>query len=91
MIFLKPIDEALLEVIADKHQNIITIEDGTVKGGLASTVKDWLNNHDRKNHVTSLGINDIWVHHGSVEELRTDCGYDYESIVSTIKRLVEAK
>ena len=91
MIFLKPIDEALLEVIADKHQNIITIEDGTIKGGLGSTVKDWLNNHDRKNHVTSLGINDIWVHHGSVDELRTDCGYDYESIVSTIKRLVEAK
>ena len=88
MIFLKPIDEALLEVIASKHHHIITLEDGTVKGGLGSTVNDWLRHRNLSNKVTTLGINDIWVHHGSVEQLRTDCGYDYDSILSTIKRIV---
>lgn len=88
MIFLKPIDEALLEVIASKHRHIITLEDGTVKGGLGSTVNDWLRHRNLSNKVTTLGINDIWVHHGSVEQLRTDCGYDYDSILSTIKRIV---
>lgn len=88
MIFLKPIDEALLEVIASKHRHIITLEDGTVKGGLGSTVNDWLRHRNLSNKVTTLGINDIWVHHGSVEQLRTDCGYDYDSILSTIKLIV---
>ena len=88
MIFLKPIDEALLEVIASKHRHIITLEDGTVKGGLGSTVNDWLRHRNLSNKVTTLGINDIWVHHGSVEQLRTDCGYDYDSILSTIKHIV---
>ena len=88
MIFLKPIDEALLGVIASKHRHIITLEDGTVKGGLGSTVNDWLRHRNLSNKVTTLGINDIWVHHGSVEQLRTDCGYDYDSILSTIKRIV---
>ena len=88
MIFLKPIDEALLEVVASKHHHIITLEDGTVKGGLGSTVNDWLRHRNLSNKVTTLGINDIWVHHGSVEQLRTDCGYDYDSILSTIKRIV---
>jgi 1-deoxy-D-xylulose-5-phosphate synthase len=88
MIFLKPIDEALLEVIASKHRHIITLEDGIVKGGLGSTVNDWLRHRNLSNKVTTLGINDIWVHHGSVEQLRTDCGYDYDSILSTIKRIV---
>lgn len=89
MIFLKPLDEEILKEVAENYDEIVTIEDGTVKGGLATSVLGWLNSHGYNNHVTQLGICDCWVQHGSVDELRKDCGYDYYSILSTLKQLTK--
>lgn len=88
MIFLKPIDTDILHHVAKKYSEIMTVEDGTVVGGLASTVRDWLNQNHFTNHVTAIGINDCWIQHGSVEELREDAGYNYDSILSAIRELI---
>ena len=42
MRFLKPIDEDLLHEVFKKFTNIITIEDGTINGGLGSAVAEFV-------------------------------------------------
>jgi 1-deoxy-D-xylulose-5-phosphate synthase len=67
--FLKPLDEQLLHEIFKKHQKIITIEDGTVVGGMGSAIVDFMNTHNYKATVLKMGTPDRFIEHGSPEEL----------------------
>ena len=89
MVFLSPIDEELLEEVAAKGCPIITVEDGTVTGGLGSAVTEWLNDHGYERHVERIGIPDEFVTHGKVSELHKMLGMDADSIYSKIKTLAE--
>ena len=42
MRFVKPLDSDILTEVARKRCPIITIEDGTVNGGMGSAVLEWL-------------------------------------------------
>ena len=93
MRFLKPLDTALLDDIAARYRAIVTVEDGTIEGGLGSAVLEYL--QDRRNGDTSmpmppivrLGIPDHFVTHGPVPQLQKDCRFDAESIKSAIIKL----
>jgi len=85
--FLKPIDKELLHKIFKKYSYIITIEDGIVTGGLGTVVKQFKNEFDYDNPITSMGIPDRFVMHGSIPELHKDCGFDIESIKTLIRKL----
>jgi len=89
MRFLKPIDEELLHYICRKHKHIITVEDGTVVGGLGSAVLEFVSEHNYPNQIKRLGIPDSFVTHGTVQELYRDCGYDAEAIVNTTKNIMQ--
>lgn len=86
MIWLKPIDEALLEYICKNYGGIVTLEDASVKGGLGTAVTEWLNARHIAMPITKLGAPaDSWVHHGSVAELRAVCGYDAQGIKKALR------
>ena len=91
MRFLKPIDEELLHNICCKYKQIITVEDGTVIGGLGSAIMEFINDHNYPVHIKRLGVPDQFVAHGSVEELYRDCGYDPEGIADTAKNMLQGK
>lgn len=86
MVFLKPIDEQILKEVAQKQVPIVTVEDGTTTGGLASAVTDWLNAHGYKSRVYPVGIPDKFVEQGAVKELYAQCGMDSDSISQVIIR-----
>ena len=44
-VFLKPLDEKILEEVATRFSRIVTIEDGVRNGGLGSAVTEWMNDH----------------------------------------------
>jgi 1-deoxy-D-xylulose-5-phosphate synthase len=85
MRFLKPIDEQLLHQVCRKHKHIITVEDGTVVGGLGSAVTEFVNDHLYPVRVKRLGIPDHFIAHGTLQELYHECGYDPEHIAETAK------
>ncbi|MBN2174411.1 MAG: 1-deoxy-D-xylulose-5-phosphate synthase [Bacteroidales bacterium] len=87
MRFLKPIDTQLLHDILKKFKKIITIEDGTVVGGLGSAVLEFQNDHGYNAKITRLGIPDKFIEQGSPEELFRLCGFDAEGIKSEVKKL----
>ncbi|MGI6073854.1 MAG: 1-deoxy-D-xylulose-5-phosphate synthase [Fermentimonas sp.] len=88
MVFLKPIDEDILREVANKHKKIITIEDGTINGGLGSAVVEFLADNGYKNiNVKRIGISDSFVTHGSVGELQKLVKIDADSIFEEIMRM----
>ena len=89
MIFLKPIDDQILEEATSRYHSIITIEDGTVVGGLGTAVAEWMTRHDKTNRLRMLGVQDEFVHQGTVAELYERCGMDGASLEKVILELLE--
>ena len=78
--FVKPLDEQLLHEVFGKYNKVITVEDGTVKGGFGSAILEFMAEHGYKADVRILGIPDRIVEHGKPAELQHECGYDAEAI-----------
>lgn len=85
MIWVKPLDKALLKIAASKNKHIITIEDGVASGGFGSAVLEALNEEGISIPLTRLGTPDRWVNHGTVDQLKHSCGFDKEGIINTIR------
>ena len=84
MRFLKPLDVAAIDYAASKCKTIITVEDASTIGGLFSAVCEYVASGSLTVRVINLGIPDKFVEQGSVSELHTECGYDFEGIIKTI-------
>ena len=86
MIFLKPLDEALLHDIGKRFAHIITVENGTVIGGLGTAVAEFMCEHGYTPRIKRIGIPDAFIEHGSIPELFQQCGMDAESILKAIRQ-----
>ena len=85
MIYLKPIDEAILDEVGQRFKRVITVENGVVKGGLGSAVAEYMSDHDYQTHVRRIGVPDQFVEHGSIPELYRLCGMDAESMAQVLR------
>jgi 1-deoxy-D-xylulose-5-phosphate synthase len=84
MRYLKPIDTELLHEVLGKHNQIITVEDGCIIGGLGSAVIEFVNDNNYRAKVKRLGVPDKWVEQGTQQELYRECGYDKLGIIKTV-------
>jgi 1-deoxy-D-xylulose-5-phosphate synthase len=91
MRFAKPLDEALLHEACSRFGKIITVEDGTVKGGFGSAVLEFMNEHGYKNEVKILGIPDHIIEHGTLKELHRECGFDAQAIKQAVVEMMGDK
>jgi 1-deoxy-D-xylulose-5-phosphate synthase len=89
MRFAKPLDEEMLHEVFSNYQKIITVEDGTVVGGIGSAILEFMSQHGYHSTVKILGIPDRIVEHGSQKELHHECHYDAESIVETAREMMK--
>lgn len=87
MRFLKPIDEDLLHVVFKNFDKIITVEDGSLKGGLGSAVTEFMVQNKYSAQIKSLGIPDQFIEHGKPEELQELCGFDVKGIRKAVQSL----
>lgn len=84
MRFAKPLDRQTIVEEGCKFKRIITIEDGIIRGGAGEAVVKMLNDNHITTPVTTLGIDDKFVEHGTIAELRHICGYSVEDILHAI-------
>lgn len=92
MKFVKPLDTSLLREAASKGVAIVTVEDGTVIGGLGSAVADFLIQEGYGGlPIKKIGVGDRFIAQGSVAELRRLCGMDAQSIAAAAKEFVAKK
>ncbi|WP_299676442.1 1-deoxy-D-xylulose-5-phosphate synthase [uncultured Dokdonia sp.] len=86
--FLKPLDTMLLDRIFKTYEIIITLEDGTIKGGLGSSVTDYAFAKAYKGTIKSLGVPDKFITHGTTEELQEEIGISPKGITTEIEKYI---
>ncbi len=91
MRFLKPLDEELLHKIFKQFRFVITIEDGTLMGGLGSAVAEFMCQHGYHAQLNRMGIPDKFIGHGTREELYKEIGLDVTGIISNVKTMIKDK
>ncbi|MGB3462973.1 MAG: 1-deoxy-D-xylulose-5-phosphate synthase [Rhodanobacter lindaniclasticus] len=85
MRFVKPLDEALLVELAKTHDGFVTLEDNAVAGGAGSAVAECLAAHGIVLPILHLGLPDVYLEHGSREEVLGMAGLDLPSIRHAIR------
>lgn len=87
MIFLKPLDDTIIREVAATGLPIITVEDGTVEGGLGSAVASRIADLGLNvRSLTRVGIPDKFISQGTPAQLASLCHTDAEGILDTICR-----
>jgi 1-deoxy-D-xylulose-5-phosphate synthase len=87
--FVKPLDEELICSLASETGKVLTVEENALQGGFGSAVLELLGEKGLKDiAVRRLGIPDVFVEHGSQEELRHKYGLDAEGIAQAAEGLV---
>ncbi len=89
--FVKPIDEEMMHEVFGKYKKIITVEDGTIVGGMGSAVLEFMASHHYESEIKIMGMPDRIVEHGEQPELYTECGYDTPAIIKAVKELISEK
>ena len=85
--YVKPLDTDLLEDICRNYKEIITVEDGTVIGGLYGGVCEFAASIGSDVKIKGIGIPDRYINQATQEEQRAECGLTEERL----KSLFEAK
>lgn len=82
--FLKPFDKKVVLKATEMCRRIITVEDGTLVGGLFSTISEFVASNTLNIKVEGLGIPDKFIEQGTIPQLKAECGYDKEGILKAI-------
>ncbi|UIR55743.1 1-deoxy-D-xylulose-5-phosphate synthase [Sphingobacterium sp. SRCM116780] len=87
--FAKPLDEELLHKVLQKFENIITVEDGCLQGGIGSAVLEFMADHQYSNKVVRLGIPDAIIEHAEQKDQWNVAYYDAEAIATECRKLAK--
>ena len=88
---VKPLDEALLVRLTKRARLVVTVEEGTLIGGLSSAVTDVIVEHmnGKIPPLRRLGVPDVFLHdYGSQDSLMEACGLQPDQIASTVQEAV---
>ncbi len=91
MRFAKPLDEAMLHMVFQKFNKLVTVEDGCLQGGMGSAILEFMADQGYTAQVRRLGIPDRLVEHGEQAELHAECGFDKAGIKATCLEMISEK
>ncbi|BBH21103.1 1-deoxy-D-xylulose-5-phosphate synthase [Paenibacillus baekrokdamisoli] len=87
--FIKPLDEAMLLKLANERQHMLVLEEGAELGGLGSAILEFYSLHNKQTApIRIMGVPDVFVEHGSIEEQRQEIGLTTERVVTELKALL---
>ena len=89
--FVKPLDTALLDLLAEDHSLIVTVEENVQNGGFGQHVCSYMEEHHPGVQVLLVAILDRFIPHGGVDSLRAQIGLDASGIADRIKNISEGK
>lgn len=90
MRFVKPLDTALIQQLANTHDLIVTVEENALMGGAGSAVLEAMQGMHLYNVTLCLGLPDTFIEHGVHETMLADCGLDAAGIIKRIQLKVTA-
>lgn len=78
--YVKPVDEELLSEVCSDYERVITVEDGSVIGGLYGALAEFMAAQKVPRPVRAVGIPDRYISQGTQEELRQECGLTVDEL-----------
>lgn len=85
--FLKPLDKETIVNSIEKTKNVITIEDGTLEGGLGTAVEELIQEERLKDVIVKkFGYPDRFIKHGKTEEIEDIFGLTEKNIVEYVEK-----
>ncbi|WP_462158932.1 1-deoxy-D-xylulose-5-phosphate synthase [Pseudoalteromonas sp. GB56] len=85
MRFVKPIDTALIDELVASHDNLVTLEDNVIAGGAGSAVTEYLSQQKHTTPMLHLGLPDVFIKHGTQQEMHAELGLDSAGIERQVK------
>ncbi|WOX04562.1 1-deoxy-D-xylulose-5-phosphate synthase [Microbulbifer pacificus] len=90
MRWVKPLDEELIDRLADSHSLLVTLEENTIAGGAGSAVAEYLNRRVTPVPLLQLGLPDKIIEHGKHQKLLEEIGLDAKGIEEQIRTRIDA-
>jgi 1-deoxy-D-xylulose-5-phosphate synthase len=88
--FAKPLDRRAILHSVKKTGRLITIEEGVIEGGFGQSVISAMHGAGLSGFRSKLiGIPDKFIEHGTMEQLRADCGISEKGIERAIMELMQ--
>ena len=85
--FLKPLDKETITNSIEKTKNVITIEDGTIEGGLGTVIEELIQEEKLKDVIfNKFGYPDRFIKHGKTEEIEEIYGLTEKNIVEYVEK-----
>ncbi len=84
--YIKPLDKEMITEMCGNHEVVLTVEDGTVIGGLHGAVAEYVAEHAPGVRVEAVGIPDHYISQGTQEELREECDLTTKFLQKKIKK-----
>jgi len=84
MRFVKPLDEALLEQLAQQHVLLVSLEENVVAGGAGSTVGEFLAAAGGGTRLLQLGLPDCYIEQATQDQQLEEAGLSVQGIVERI-------
>lgn len=86
MRFIKPLDVELVKQLAQTHDALVTIEEGSIMGGAGSAVAEALAEAGIAKPILHLGLPDKFIDHGDTAQLLALCDLDANGIAASIRK-----
>ncbi|RJG07139.1 1-deoxy-D-xylulose-5-phosphate synthase [Noviherbaspirillum cavernae] len=86
MRFVKPLDVELLKQLAQTHEALVTVEEGSIMGGAGAAVAEALAEAGIVKPILHLGLPDRFIDHGDANQLLAACGLDAKGIAAAISQ-----
>lgn len=87
--FVKPLDTALLDELAEDHTLFVTVEENVKNGGFGEHVASYIEACHPNARVLSIAIWNRFVEHGEVDSLRAKIGLSPADILEAIEQELE--
>ena len=88
MRFAKPLDLAIIDQVANDFDLIVTIEDNAIAGGAGSGVSEYLNQSGLSRRRLHIGLPDVFIKHGTQQEIYQELELDAAGIEAQIRRVL---
>ncbi len=89
MRFVKPIDIEMINVLAQTHDYLVTLEENAIQGGAGSAVAEELNSSGKSTALLQLGLPDYFIPQATQQEALKDLGLDSKGIEEKILNFIE--
>ena len=87
MRWLKPLDTAIIDEAASRCRTIVTIEEGSIKGGLYGAVTEYAAQRGLNVEIRGIGIPDIFIGQDSQSGQRAACSLDTGGILGVLREV----